>query len=72
MKSLKERRQHGKVKEALKKLFEDAPLDKRINVIPSMLEATKRYATIGEIWGTIRKANGLPYDPFGMIDDPFL
>ena len=68
----KEKRQQGKVKEALKKLYEDAPLAKKINIIPSMLEATRSYATIGEIWGTIRRANGHPYDPFGMISDPFL
>lgn len=71
VKRLKETRDNRKVKQTLERLYDDAPLDKKINVIPSMLEATRVYATIGEIWGTIRKANGYTYDPFGMIDDPF-
>jgi methylmalonyl-CoA mutase N-terminal domain/subunit len=71
VKRLKEARDNEKVRQALARLFEDAPLDKKINVIPAMLEATRVYATIGEIWGTMRKANGYPYDPFEIIEDPF-
>lgn len=71
VKRLKETRDNRKVKQALERLYEDAPMDKKKNVIPAMLEATRVYATLGEIWGTMRKANGLKYDPFGMIDDPF-
>ena len=71
VKRLKETRDNKKVSRALDRLCEDAPLNKKINVIPAMLEATKAYATIGEIWGTCRKANGLTYDPFGIIEYPF-
>jgi len=71
VKKLKETRDNKKVSRALDRLCEDAPLDKKINVIPAMLEATRVYATIGEIWGTCRKANGLNYDPFGIIEYPF-
>lgn len=71
VKRLKEARDNEKVRQALARLFEVAPLDKKINVIPAMLEATRVYATIGEIWGTMRKANGYPYDPFEIIEDPF-
>jgi methylmalonyl-CoA mutase N-terminal domain/subunit len=71
VKRLKETRDNEKVRQALARLFEDAPLDKRINVIPAMLEATRVYATIGEIWGTMRRANGYAYDPFEIIEDPF-
>jgi methylmalonyl-CoA mutase, N-terminal domain len=68
---LKQARDTKKVSQALSKLSEVSPLEKKINVIPVMLEATKAYATIGEIWGAMRKANGYPYDPFGVIQDPF-
>jgi methylmalonyl-CoA mutase N-terminal domain/subunit len=28
-------------------------------------------ATIAEVWGTVRVASGLPYDPFRVLDSPF-
>lgn len=71
VKRLKETRDNKKVSRALDRLCEDAPLYKKINVIPAMLGATRVYATLGEIWGTCRKANGLTYDPFGIIEYPF-
>lgn len=71
VKRLKETRDNRKVSQALSRLFEISRLDKKINVIPAMLDATRAYATIGEIWGAMRKANGHPYDPFGVIQDPF-
>ena len=39
--------------------------------MPSIIEAVKAYATAGEVIGVIRKARGLNYDPFDMIECPF-
>ena len=39
--------------------------------MPSIVEAVEAYATSGEVIGTIRKARGLNYDPFNMIECPF-
>jgi methylmalonyl-CoA mutase N-terminal domain/subunit len=67
---IKQRRNNKRVKELLKKLAQE---DQRgtVNLVPTMIEACKEYATIGEIWGTLREARGLSYDPFGMIESPF-
>jgi hypothetical protein len=39
--------------------------------MPSIIDAVKAYATAGEVMGVIRKARGLSYDPFNMIECPF-
>ncbi|MFA5525084.1 MAG: methylmalonyl-CoA mutase family protein [Tissierellales bacterium] len=41
------------------------------NTHPAMIDALMVDATIGEVWGTVRVANGLPYDPFNAITSPF-
>jgi methylmalonyl-CoA mutase N-terminal domain/subunit len=53
------------------RLYSDAKKEDRYNLMPSIIEAVKAYATAGEIIGVIRKARGLAYDPLGMIDCPF-
>jgi methylmalonyl-CoA mutase N-terminal domain/subunit len=40
------------------------------NVVRPTIEAAKTYATLGEMVGTIRLANGLPYDPYERIPTP--
>jgi len=62
--TLKKTRDNVKVKKALERLKEEAPLNRKINLIPAMIKATKSYATLGEIWGVIREANGYSFDPF--------
>jgi len=52
-------------------LYSDAKKEDRYNLMPSIIEAVKAYATAGEIIGVIRKARGLSYDPLGIIDCPF-
>jgi methylmalonyl-CoA mutase N-terminal domain/subunit len=52
-------------------LYSDAKKEDRYNLMPSIIEAVKAYATAGEIVGVIRKARGLSYDPLEMIDCPF-
>ena len=44
---------------------------KEENACPSILEAVRAYATLGEIMGTIRLAYGYSYDPFEMLGYPF-
>lgn len=70
LKELKSKRDNVKTKEALKALYNDA-LDEKKNLISSIIEATKCYATIGEIIGTLREAYGCSYDPYEVIEPPF-
>jgi methylmalonyl-CoA mutase, N-terminal domain len=44
---------------------------RRENSHPAMIEALMADGSIGEVWGTVRVANGLPYDPFRAIESPF-
>ena len=55
----------------LTRLFADGGKGDRFNLMPSIIEAVKAYATAGEVMGVIRMARGLSYDPFNMIDCPF-
>jgi methylmalonyl-CoA mutase N-terminal domain/subunit len=66
---LKRTRDINRLKERIKRLREDA--EGRRNVIPAMIEATKAFATTGELLGTVRMAMGYPYDPMGIIESPF-
>ena len=71
MEEWKKTRNMGLVKETLSKLYVDAKKGDSYNLMPSIIEAVSAYATAGEIMGVIRKARGLSYDPFKMIDCPF-
>jgi methylmalonyl-CoA mutase, N-terminal domain len=44
---------------------------RRENSHPAMIEALMADGSVGEVWGTVRVANGLPYDPFRVIESPF-
>jgi methylmalonyl-CoA mutase N-terminal domain/subunit len=57
--------------DAIAALYADAKKDNRYNLMPSIIEAVKAYATVGEIIGVIRKARGLSYDTLETIDCPF-
>jgi methylmalonyl-CoA mutase N-terminal domain/subunit len=71
MEEWKKARNMPLIKEKLAKLYSDAKKEDRYNLIPSIIEAVKAYATAGEIMGVIRKARGLSYDPLRTIDCPF-
>jgi len=71
MEEWKKTRDIRPIKESLSQLFKDAKKDNKFNLMPSIIEAVKAYATAGEIIGVIRKARGLTYDPFNMIQCPF-
>ncbi len=60
------------VRAKLSQLLADAEKEDRFNVMPSLIEAVKAYATAGEIMGVIRMGRGLSYDPFRMIECPFI
>ncbi len=45
---------------------------RRENSHQAMIDALVADATIGEVWGTVRMANGLPYDPFRALESPFI
>ncbi len=53
---IREGRNRQKVKQSLDKLFDDA--DKKQNLMPSILEALKAYATLGEITEVLRSVYG--------------
>lgn len=71
MEEWKKTRNMGLVEESLYQLYKDAKKEDRFNLMPSIIEAVKAYATAGEVMGVIRMARGLSYDPFEMIDCPF-
>ena len=71
MEEWKKTRNIGLIEESLAQLYEDSKKEDRYNLMPSIIEAVKAYATAGEVIGVIRKARGLSYDPFNMIDCPF-
>ncbi len=66
---LKETRDVARLTEALQRLREDAEAGR--NTIPAMIEATKAFATTGELMGTVRQAFGYSYDPMNIIESPF-
>jgi methylmalonyl-CoA mutase N-terminal domain/subunit len=44
----------------------------RENAHPAMIEALMADGSIAEVWGTVRVATGLPYDPFRVLESPFV
>jgi methylmalonyl-CoA mutase N-terminal domain/subunit len=36
-----------------------------------MIDALLAEASIGEVWGALRLANGLPYDAYDVLKAPF-
>lgn len=67
----KKTRDQEAVRSRLVQLHVDAGQGDRFNLMPSIVEAVKAYATAGEVFGVIRMARGLSYDPFNMIQCPF-
>jgi methylmalonyl-CoA mutase N-terminal domain/subunit len=57
-----------KVKACLTEVYRVAKARK--NVIRPLIEASKAYATVGEMVGTLRLAYGYPYDPYETIEVP--
>jgi methylmalonyl-CoA mutase N-terminal domain/subunit len=66
---LKRTRDKSCLKDRMKQLREDA--EEGRNVLPAMIEATKAFATTGELMGTVRMAMGYRYDPMEILECPF-
>jgi len=71
MEEWKKTRNMPLIEEKMAQLYSDAKKEDRYNMMPSIIEAVKAYATAGEIIGVIRKARGLNYDPLKTIHCPF-
>ncbi len=71
MENWKKTRDLRLLKGKIAQLYADAKKESKFNLMPSIIEAVKAYATAGEIMGVIRIANGFRYDPLEMIDCPF-
>lgn len=69
VKRLKMARDPNRWKEAVARLRDDAAEGK--NTIPAMVEATKAFATTGEMLGAVREAFGYSFDPMNILDSPF-
>lgn len=68
-KERKAARDRGPLEARIAELYRVA--QRRENSHQAMIDALVADATIGEVWGTVRVANGLPYDPFRAIESPF-
>jgi methylmalonyl-CoA mutase N-terminal domain/subunit len=66
---LKRTRDANRLKDSIKQLRDDA--EEKQNVLPAMIEATKAFATTGELMGTVRMAMGHSYDPMEILECPF-
>jgi methylmalonyl-CoA mutase N-terminal domain/subunit len=71
VKKFKKTRNEKQTKEALLALKSRAEIGAKENLIPAMIEASKKKATLGEILGTVRQVMGETYDPFGILSNPF-
>lgn len=71
MQAWKKTRDQDAVRSQLARLHADAGKGDRFNLMPAIVEAVKAYATAGEVFGVIRLARGLSYDPFDMVQCPF-
>jgi methylmalonyl-CoA mutase N-terminal domain/subunit len=67
IKKLRETRDKRKTKDALENLREVAGKGEGHNLVPLMMESLRAKATLGEILGVIREANGASYDPYKVL-----
>jgi len=72
VRELRRSRDNRRVGEALRDLHAQALSGERVNLVPSLIEAARSYATVGEMMGTVRIAYGQPYDPMGVLAAPRL
>jgi methylmalonyl-CoA mutase N-terminal domain/subunit len=69
MKDYKQKRDAGRIRDALSRVHETAADEDR-NLMGSIMEAFEAGATMGEIGGVMRMAYNCPYDPHGLIEAP--
>ena len=68
-KDMKATRDNKLVADKINALYQVA--QRRENSHQAMIDALIADATTGEVWGTVRAANGLAYDPYRVIESPF-
>lgn len=68
VKSLKRNRNNDTVKSKLNIIKEKANSNRKVNLIPFIVDAVKSYCTVQEIMGNIREAYGYSYDPLDNIN----
>jgi methylmalonyl-CoA mutase N-terminal domain/subunit len=68
IRKLRETRDKRKTKDALESLREGASKGEGHNLVPLMMESLRAKATLGEILGVIREANGASYDPYKVLE----
>ncbi len=68
VKEFKASRDLGKLKPAIRKLYDDTKRGE--NVSRAVVEAVKVGATIGEVVGTIRSGYDIHYDPLNQVEMP--
>jgi len=68
IKKMRETRDKKKAKNALDNLREEAGKGEGHNLVPLMMESLRAKATLGEILGVIREANGASYDPYKVLE----
>ncbi len=66
---MKKDRNNAELESRLRHLYQAAAGN--TNFHQAMIDAFVADGTIGEVWGTVRLANGLSYDPFNVINHPF-
>ncbi|MES2481338.1 MAG: methylmalonyl-CoA mutase family protein [Pseudomonadota bacterium] len=66
---LKRTRDNTLVAEHLRRVFRAARAGE--NAHPAWIDALGVDATLGEIWGTLRMASGLPFDAYNTVQAPF-
>jgi methylmalonyl-CoA mutase N-terminal domain/subunit len=71
VRKFKAKRDKNKTKSSLENLRSEAEKGEKHNLIPVINKALRADATLGEIIGVIRMANGYDYDPYKMIKYPF-
>lgn len=62
-------RDRGPLQQRIGELWKVA--QRRENAHEAMIQALMADASIGEVWGTVRAASGLSYDPFNVVTSPF-
>ncbi|MFQ5853958.1 MAG: methylmalonyl-CoA mutase family protein, partial [Candidatus Binatia bacterium] len=71
LRELKQTRDQARLRKSIEELRRHAEMGEKENLMPRVIDAVKADASIAEVIGTIRQANGLSYDPLGMVQSPF-
>jgi methylmalonyl-CoA mutase N-terminal domain/subunit len=65
---MKEERDQSRLTAVLTGLHDDTVAGR--NIYPGMIDAFDADATLGEVWGTVRRASGYSFDPFNVVKSP--